>query len=353
MKLTLEKIAEYLQGEVKGDAQQLISAAAPFEIAGAGQITFAGGAKYLKKLADCPAGAIIVPKGAECPSKNLICVKNPQVAFIRIFELLHPAPKPSAYLQKSGISPDARIGENFVCSNDAAISHFVTIGNDVCIGERTVIYPGAVIGNGVKIGDDAIIYPNAVILDRCVIGHRVIIHAGAVIGSDGFGFAPDGEAYCKIPHRGIVQIDDDVEIGANNTIDRATFGKTWIQKGVKTDNLIHIAHNVVIGENTLLVAQVGISGSTKIGKHCILAGQAGISGHLTIEDNVTVGPQCGVARDIASGEIVSGSPEIPHRVWLRVQNIVPKLPDMKKKISELEKRLERLEGKKDGESISD
>lgn len=354
MNLTLEKIAEYLQGEVRGDAQQLISAAAPFEIAGAGQITFAGGAKYLKKLADCPAGAIIVPKGAECPSKNLICVKNPQVAFIRIFELLHPAPKSLAYLQKPGISPDARIGKNFACGQDAVISHFVSIGNDVCIGERAVIYPGVVIGDGVKIGDDTLIYPNVTILDRCIIGSRVIIQAGTVIGSDGYGFAPDGEKYCKIPHLGIVQIDDDVEIGANNTIDRATFGKTWIQQGVKTDNLVHVAHNVIVGENTLLVAQVGISGSTNIGKHCILAGQAGIAGHLTISDNVIVGPQCGVAKDVAAGEIVSsGLPEMPHRLWLRVQNIVPKLPEMKKKISELEKRLERLEGKKDGESISD
>ncbi len=354
MNLTLEKIAEYLEGEARGDAQQIISAAAPFEIAGAGQITFAAGAKYLKKLADCPAGAVIVPQGAECPSKNLICVKNPQVAFIRIFELLHPAPKPLAYMQKPGISPDARIGENFVHGTDIVISHFAVIGNDVCIGDRAIIYPGVVIGNSVKIGDDALIYPNVTILDNCFIGSRVIIHAGTVIGSDGFGFAPDGEKYCKIPHRGIVQIDDDVEIGANNSVDRATFGKTWIQKGVKTDNLVHVAHNVVVGENTLLVAQVGISGSTTIGKNAILAGQAGISGHLTISDNVIVGPQCGVAKDIAAGEIVSaGLPEMPHRLWLRVQSLVPKLPEMKKKLTELEKRLEHLEGKKNGNNISD
>ena len=158
-------------------------------------------------------------------------------------------------------------------------------------------------------------------------------------------FAPDGEKYYKIPQTGIVQIDDDVEIGAGNTIDRATFGKTWIRRGVKTDNLIHIAHNVTIGENSVLVAQVGISGSVTIGKHAILAGQAGVSGHLTIGDDVTIGPQAGVTASVPDGEIVSGSPEMPHRLWLRVQRIICRLPELKKKLSEIEKRLNKVEEK--------
>ncbi|NJL59362.1 MAG: UDP-3-O-(3-hydroxymyristoyl)glucosamine N-acyltransferase, partial [Desulfobacteraceae bacterium] len=219
------------------------------------------------------------------------------------------------------------------------------IGSDVRIGDRVTIYPGVVIGDHVTIGNDITIYPNVSIYDHCIIGSRVIIHAGTVIGSDGFGFAPDGETYCKIPHRGMVQIDDDVEIGANNAIDRATFGKTWIQKGVKTDNLVHVAHNVVVGENTLLVAQVGISGSTSIGNHAILAGQAGVSGHLQIGNNVIIGPQAGIAKSVADGEIVSGSPEIPHKQWLRVQTIIPKLPEMKKQLNELQRRIEEIEKK--------
>jgi UDP-3-O-[3-hydroxymyristoyl] glucosamine N-acyltransferase len=171
----------------------------------------------------------------------------------------------------------------------------------------------------------------------------VIIHAGSVIGSDGFGFAPDEGRYHKIPQIGSVRIDDDVEIGACNTIDRATFGKTWIKRGVKTDNLVHIAHNVVVGEDTVLVAQVGIAGSVTIGNHAILAGQVAVAQHVTIGNRVTVGGQSGVAKSVPDDQIVSGTPGMPHRLWLKVSNIIPKLPDMKKKIRELEKRIERLE----------
>ena len=173
------------------------------------------------------------------------------------------------------------------------------------------------------------------------------IHAGSVIGSDGFGFAPEGQTYIKIPHAGIVQIDDDVEIGANNTIDRATFGKTWIQSGVKTDNLVHIAHNVTVGENSLLVGQVGISGSVNIGKNAILAGQAGIAGHLSVGNGAIVGPQAGVAKSVPDGETVSGSSAMPHRLWLRMQRILPKLPELAKKLSEVERRLKRFEEQQD------
>ena len=187
------------------------------------------------------------------------------------------------------------------------------------------------------------IHPNVTILERCKIGNRVIIHAGAVIGSDGFGFAPEGEKYYKVPQIGIVQIDDDVEIGALNAIDRATFGKTWIQRGVKTDNLVHIAHNVIVGENSILVAQVGISGSVTIGKHAVFAGQAGVAGHLNIGDNVIIGPQAGVAKSVPNGEVLSGSAAIPHRLWLRVQRVLPMLPEILKRLAEVEKRLKKIE----------
>jgi UDP-3-O-[3-hydroxymyristoyl] glucosamine N-acyltransferase len=224
----------------------------------------------------------------------------------------------------------------------------VVIGDQVTVGDRVWLHPGVVIGNNVTIGNDVTIHPNATILERCTMGDRVIIHAGTVIGSDGFGYAPDGKCYHKIPHTGIVQIDDDVEIGANNTIDRASFGKTHIGRGVKTDNLVHVAHNVIVGENTVLVAQVGISGSVTIGENVILAGQAGVAGHLTIGNGAIVGPQTGVGKSVPDGQIVSsGIPEMPHKLWLRVQRLIPKLPEFSKRLSGLEKNFKILEKKMD------
>jgi UDP-3-O-[3-hydroxymyristoyl] glucosamine N-acyltransferase len=216
------------------------------------------------------------------------------------------------------------------------------------VGERVWLHAGVVIGDKVTIGNDVVIYANVTIQEGVIIGDRVIIHSGTVIGSDGFGFAPDGNSYHKLPHTGIVHIDDDVEIGANNAIDRGTFGKTHIGQGVKTDNLVHVAHNVTVGKNTILVAQVGISGSVTIGKNAILAGQAGVAGHLTIGDNATVGPQTGVGKPVPDGQIVSaGIPEMPHRLWLRVVRTIPKLPDISKRLLGLEKRLKKIEDKLD------
>ena len=193
-------------------------------------------------------------------------------------------------------------------------------------------------------GDDVCLHANVTIMNGCRIGHRVTIQAGSVIGSDGFGYAPDGERYVKIPHTGIVQIDDDVEIGANNTIDRGTFGRTHIQRGVKTDNLVHIAHNVVIGPDSILVAQVGISGSATLGRHVVLAGQVGVTGHLHIGDNVMAGGKTGISKSVPDGQVISGAPEMPHKLWLRVQRIIPRLPDIRKKVKSLERRVQRLEG---------
>ena len=220
------------------------------------------------------------------------------------------------------------------------IAPSVVIEDNVRIGDRVTIRPHVYIGEGVILGDDVDIFPNVSILSGCEIGNRVLIHSGTVIGSDGFGFVPDGQRHVKIPQKGIVQIDDDVEIGANNTIDRATFGKTWIKQGVKTDNLVHIAHNVVVGENTLIVAQVGIAGSSTIGKNVILAGQAGISGHLSIGDHAMVGPQAGLVRSVPAGEIVSGSPQMPHKTWLRVHQITAASSRTEKEDNDFEKRLE-------------
>ncbi|WP_319525977.1 UDP-3-O-(3-hydroxymyristoyl)glucosamine N-acyltransferase [uncultured Desulfosarcina sp.] len=336
---TLEEIARRIDGETSGNEEMRINGVAPFDAAGATQITFAGGSKFLKRMDACQAGAIIVPEKAVFPGRNLIHVSNPQLAFNGVVALFHPSLSPPA-----GIDEKAAIGKDVCTGKDIFIGPLAHIGNRVTIGSGTIVHAGVFIGDEVKIGERCVIHPNATIMHGCCIGDRVTIHPGTVIGSDGYGFVPDGGRYHKIPQIGIVQIDDDVEIGACNTIDRATFGRTWIQRGVKTDNLVHIAHNVVIGEDSVIVAQVGIAGSTKIGHHAILAGQAGISGHLELGNHVTVGPMTGVGKSIPDGEVVSsGTNAMPHRTWLRVQHIIPSLPDMKKKVADLEKKLADLE----------
>jgi UDP-3-O-[3-hydroxymyristoyl] glucosamine N-acyltransferase len=343
MKLSMAKIADLVQGQIGGNPDLTIKGVAPFELAGEHDITVAGNAKYLKKIDICKAAALIVPKDANLSGRNFVQVDNPMVAFAKVLQLFYPPVAPP-----DGIHPQAVIGREFKYGQNLSIGPQVAVGNHVTVGARVWLHPGVVIGDQVTIGNDVIIHPNATVLERSIIGSRVVIHSGTVIGSDGFGYAPDGSTYHKIPHTGIVQIDDDVEIGANNTIDRGTFGKTHIARGVKTDNLVHIAHNVSVGENTVLVAQVGISGSVKIGKNAIIAGQAGIAGHLTIGDHATVGPQTGVGKPVAAGQIVSaGIPEMPHRLWLRVVRTIPKLPDISKRLLRLEKKFKVIEEKLD------
>ena len=343
MKLSLSEVAELVQGRIAGDPNLTINGVAPFELAGEEDITVAGNEKFLKNVDNCKAAALIVPKATELSGRNCVQVDNPMAAFAKVLQLFYPQVAPP-----DGIHPQAVIGRDFKNGQNLSIGPNVVIGNQVTAGARVWLHPGVVIGDQVTIGNDVTVYPNATILERTRIGSRVVIHSGTVIGSDGFGFAPDGSSYHKIPHTGFVQIDDDVEIGANNTIDRGTFGKTHIGRGVKTDNLVHIAHNVTVGENTVLVAQVGISGSVKIGKHAILAGQAGIAGHLTIGDHATVGPQTGVGKPVADGQIVSaGIPEMPHRLWLRVVRTIPKLPDISKRLLGLEKKIKDIEVKLD------
>jgi UDP-3-O-[3-hydroxymyristoyl] glucosamine N-acyltransferase len=337
-KLKLGSIAEIVQGRVVGDENKEIFGVAPFETAVDGEISFAAETKFLRQLENSAAGALLVPKTCSPAARDLILVENPKAAFARVMALFHPPASPQAL-----ISDKAVWGEGFTPGHDVAIAPFACIGDQVTLGDRVVVHPHVTIGDGVVIGNDVVIEPNVTIGEKCVLGDRVVVHAGTVIGSDGFGFAPEGEAYVKIPQIGNVVIGDDVEIGANNTIDRATFGSTWIKQGVKTDNLVHIAHNVTVGEHTVIVAQVGISGSVSVGKHVILAGQAGVSQQLTIGDNVIVGPQCGIAKSVPENEVVSGTPEMPHREWLRVQRIFKKLPELRRGVLALEKRLKKIE----------
>jgi UDP-3-O-[3-hydroxymyristoyl] glucosamine N-acyltransferase len=338
MELSISKIADLVKGDVVGDGDLIIRGVAGFDHAGPDDISFATSAEYQARIDETQARAVIVPLEVRKSKKTLVQVKNPYLALAKVSSVFNQASEPVF-----GISPMAHVGKNLRFGKRVSVCPGVFIGDDVALGHRVTLHPGVVIGDGVKIGDDVVVDSNVSILRSCIIGNRVIIHAGSVIGSDGFGFATDGEQYHKIPQIGIVRIDDDVEIGACNTIDRATFGETWIKRGVKTDNLVHIAHNVVVGENTVLVAQVGISGSVTIGNNAILAGKAGVAQHLTIGNRVTVGGQAGVVKSIPDGEIVSGCPSMPHRLWLKTSNIITKLPDMKKKVRELERRIEALE----------
>ncbi len=347
MELTLNELSEVVGGAVTGDGGYVLRGVSPFETATPDDITFAGGPGYLKRLSETRAGAVIIPLAAEPGPGNYLIVENPQLAFFKILPLFHPHERESFLERSEDIGYRAFIGKSPEFGKNVFLSPGVIVGNNVKLGDGVKIYPNTVVGDDVTIGDDTVVYPNVSISSRSKIGARVIIHAGTVIGSDGFGFVPDGRKYFKINHIGFVQIDDDVEIGANNTIDRATFGKTWIKRGVKTDNLVHVAHNVVVGEDTVLVAQVGIAGSVTVGNHAILAGQAGVTGHLTIGDDVTVGPQAGIAKSVPNGLTVSGSPEMPHRQWLRVQRIIPMLPDMKKEMAAMEKRIRELEERLD------
>ncbi|MBW1859715.1 MAG: UDP-3-O-(3-hydroxymyristoyl)glucosamine N-acyltransferase [Deltaproteobacteria bacterium] len=338
MELTVRDIAELVRGEVAGDGDVIIRGVAPFDNAGPDEITFAVTPGYKKRIVETKAGAVIVPLDISESEKVLVRVENPSLALAEVSARFHAVERPVV-----GVSQGAHVGKNFRYGNDVSVYPGVSIGDDVTLGDRVTVRACVVIENRAVIGDDVVLHPNVSILERCEIGSRVIIHAGSVIGSDGFGFAPHEGGYSKIPQTGIVRIDDDVEIGACNTIDRATFGKTWIKRGVKTDNLVHIAHNVVVGEDTVLVAQVGISGSVKIGNRAILAGQVGVAQHVSIGDRATIGPQSGVAKSVAEDQVMSGSPVMPHRLWLKVSSLLPKLPEMRKKVGELEKRIERLE----------
>jgi UDP-3-O-[3-hydroxymyristoyl] glucosamine N-acyltransferase len=336
---TVNEIAEFLGGTFSGDGNEMIEDIKGLDEAGRGDLSFLSNPKYRKKIETTRASAILVTPKIKS-DKNLIYVKDPYIALAKALSLFY---KPEEH--PPGTSPEAYVAEGAEVAESAVLYPGVYVGPKAVIGKRVVLYPGVKIGPQAVIGDDSILYYNVSVYDRCLIGQRVIIHAGAVVGSDGFGFVNPGKDNFKIPQVGIVQIDDDVEIGSNTAIDRATLGKTRIGKGVKIDNLVQIAHNVVIGQNSIIVAQVGISGSTTLGRSVIIGGQAGLVGHINIGDAVMIGAQSGIHEDIEANQIVSGSPHLPHRQWLRTQAIVARLPELYKKISLLENQVRDLESK--------
>ena len=326
MQFTAKQIADFIGGRVEGNEQATVSTFAKIEEAGEGAITFLSNPKYTSYIYDTKASIVLVNDDLELEhpvSSTLIRVPNAYECVAKLMQM-YAASLP----KKTGIDPLA------------FVSKTAEIGKDVYVGPFTYI------GEGVKIGEGSRIFPNVTIYDGCQIGKNVTIHAGAVIGADGFGFAPNTEGYEKIPQLGIVVIEDNVEIGANTCVDRSTMGQTIIHKGVKLDNLIQVAHNCEIGENTVMSAQVGMAGSTKIGAWCMVGGQAGFSGHIKIADKTFVGAQSGVISNTkGNGEQLIGAPAIDPKIFFKAQAVMKRLPDMYKELGMLRKEIDELKAK--------
>ena len=340
MKKTLQEIAQYLDGNVSGDAQTMIGGLATLDEAGEGDLTFLANPKYAGKVATTGASAVLLPEGGNPHGRNAIFHANPYLAFAKLLTLFYT--KPSTPL---GIMPGALVAEGARLGADVTVHPGASIAAGVVVGDRVTLHPGVVLYPGVTLGDDVTLHANVSVRERCRIGNRVTIHDGTVIGSDGLGYAPDGDSWYKIPQIGIVIIEDDVEIGSNSSIDRAALEATRIGRGTKIDNLVQIAHNCIIGEDCMICSQVGISGSTRVGNHVIMGGQVGVAGHVTIGDNVVIAAKSGVPNSIAAKQLVAGIPAMPHREWLKASGIIPRLPEFRKTLNALEKRVAELEGK--------
>lgn len=337
---TLSEIAVFLGGRISGDGGILIERIRGIDDAGEGDLTFVANPKYQKKMETTQASAILVASETACTGKNLLIVEEPYIALGRLLALFHPEEE-----EETGINEHACIEAGTSISPDAVVYPGVHICRGARVESKAILYPGVFIGRDAVVGEDSILYPRVTLYRRCLIGRRVVIHAGAVIGTDGFGFARPGQENLKIPQVGYVQIDDDVEIGANTTIDRGALGRTWIQRGVKIDNLVQIAHNVVIGEYSIVVAQVGISGSTQLGKGVVIGGQAGLVGHIRIGDHVIIAAGSGVHKNVAAGRVVAGAPHMPHGEWLKMEACRSKLPAMREALFALQRRIAALEEK--------
>ncbi len=341
MKKSLREIAELIGGKIVGDASIEVEGVVEIKEARKGEITFISDIKHLPLLETTQASAVIVSREVKEAKVPLIQVENPYLAFSQVMRILVPYQKPT-----EGVHPTAIVSKGVDLGKKVSIGAYSMIEEKARIGDNTIIYPLVYVGRGSRIGKDCLIYPQVMIREGVKIASRVIIHSGTVIGSDGFGYIPHEGKQHKVPQIGRVVIEDDVEIGANVTIDRATLGKTWIKRGVKIDNLVQIAHNVVIGEDSIIIAQVGVSGSTEIGKGVTLAGQAGVVGHIKIGDGVIVGGRAGVLKSVPPNTVVSGYPARPHAQAKRIEASILRLPELHKLVRELKKRIEELEKKK-------
>lgn len=352
MDFKAQNIADFLQGTIEGDANISVNNVSKIEDGKPGTLSFLANPKYERYIYETQASIVLVNKDFQPEQKinaTLIRVDDAYQAFASLLEMVNQFQK-----QKSGIEQPSFIDESAKTGEDLYLGAFAYLGKGSELGKSVKIYPQAYIGSNVKIGDNTIIFAGAKIYDNTIIGSNCVIHAGAVIGSDGFGFAPtDNGSYKKIPQLGNVILEDNVEIGANTTIDCATIGSTIIREGVKLDNLIQIAHNCEVGENTVMAALVGIAGSTKIGKNNMYGGQVGISGHLTIGDNVKIGPMAGVSNNIKPEKTVLGTPAMDIDQALKTYVVFRRLPQMREQLNDLEKEVKDIQSKLNEKNSSD
>lgn len=335
MSFTAAEIAKCLEGEVLGDSQVRLSAFAPVDRAKSGELTFAENDEFFAKAEQSEASAVIVSGvNASNNGKVLIRVKNARVAFARALSLFFPEPA-----LPPGIHSSATVASSATVHKTAYVGPNCVIGERARVGAGAVLHSAVVVADDCELGDGTVLFPNVTLYPRSQLGQRVRVHAGTAIGSDGFGYVLDGGVHIKIPQVGNVIIGDDVEIGANTTIDRGALGPTVIGKGTKIDNLVQIGHNVQIGEHCIVISQVGVAGSSKLGNYVILAGQAGIAGHLTLGNKVTVGAQAGVMTDIPDGQLWLGSPAQPDKQTKRQMIAAQHLPELLRRVTKIEKKL--------------
>ncbi|MDR1402598.1 MAG: UDP-3-O-(3-hydroxymyristoyl)glucosamine N-acyltransferase [Tannerellaceae bacterium] len=340
MEFTAQQIAGFLNGTIEGNPSTKVTTFSKIEDGKPGSLTFLTNPKYEHHIYHSEASIVLVNNDftPSAPVKaTLIKVANAYASLAILLGMAEQLKK-----KKEGIDPTAFIHASARIGNNCYVGNFAYIGENVTVGDTCTIYPHAYIADHVTLGNNCIVYPHVTVYEGCIIGNNCILHAGAVIGSDGFGFAPEGDSYKKIPQLGNVILEDDIEIGANTAIDRAVMNATIIRKGVKIDNLVQIAHNVEVGEHTVMAAQTGIAGSVKIGKHCQFGGQAGLAGHIHIQDNVSIGAQAGIIGNIESGRTMLGSPAIDAKLFMRSSVIFNRLPDMYRAIGQLQREVEQL-----------
>ena len=338
--LSLSQVQEAIGGEIVGPPETLVSGISSLEEAEPGDLSYCSSDRYLKAALQSRAGAFLVNRPIPELKRPQLVVPNPAYEFARIAQRFFTGP-----YRPRGIAKEAICGVDVQIGPDPSIWPNVTLGDRVKIGARVTLYPGVFIGSDSRVGDDSLLYPNVVVREGCTIGSRVIIHSGTVIGSDGFGYVQHEGRNYKIPQLGGVIVEDDVELGANVAVDRATFGQTVVKRGTKVDNLVQIAHNVTVGEHTILVAQVGIAGSTSIGHHVMIGGQAGLADHVRVGDSVMIAARSGVNRNVESQEVVGGAPVMPYEVFLKSHALIARLPELRQQLRELKERLQVLEKK--------
>jgi UDP-3-O-[3-hydroxymyristoyl] glucosamine N-acyltransferase len=344
---TLAELAVELQGQINGDGATVIRGVAGIREALPGDVTFLANARYESYLDQTRASAIICSRETRAAAVPLLMVDNPYLAFQRAVRIF----RPDVHRPVPGVHPTAVVSGDAVLGHEVSIGAYCVVEAGARIGNRAVLMAGSYVGHGADIGADACLYPRVTVREDCSIGDRCILHPGVVVGSDGFGFAFDAGRYHKVLQVGNVVIGDDVEIGANTTVDRATTHTTQIGDGTKIDNLVQIGHNVIIGRHCIIVAQVGISGSTELEDYVTLGGQAGLVGHIRIGKGAMVGAKSGVSKSVAAETVVTGYPAIPHNVWKRIQALLQRLPQMFQRTRDLEERVGRLETQRQEERV--